>query len=188
MKLRGHEGTATATQEIRLHLVEDFGEDFNVQPPGPSKLRSLLSGIGLDAKGGVIQYDAVFVQAPKGSVKGIMFKATNLPYGIRAVPIVISNLRRRQKNAVVISEDTWGDGNLYKQLNDPNDDVSFTHFVYLYLIFPQTPKMHIQNVEWEKTISNCSFRERFKLLVYDEAIEIAEWRPQGPRRSYEPQC
>ncbi|SGZ15633.1 BQ5605_C029g10688 [Microbotryum silenes-dioicae] len=48
-----------------------------------------------------------------------------LIYRRRAVSIVAANLNRKGKTAVVVSEKTWRDGELYRQLDDPNHTISF---------------------------------------------------------------
>ncbi|SGZ14822.1 BQ5605_C029g10620 [Microbotryum silenes-dioicae] len=59
-----------------------------------------------------------------------------LIYGRRAVTIVVSplkglsnhraaDLNRKGKKAVVVSEEAWRDGELYRQLDDPNHTISF---------------------------------------------------------------
>ncbi|SGY70228.1 BQ5605_C004g03125 [Microbotryum silenes-dioicae] len=59
-----------------------------------------------------------------------------LIYGRRAVTIVASplnalsnhpaaNLNRKGKKAVVVSEETGRDGEVYRQLDDPNHTISF---------------------------------------------------------------
>ncbi|SCZ92640.1 BZ3500_MvSof-1268-A1-R1_Chr5-2g08058 [Microbotryum saponariae] len=53
-----------------------------------------------------------------GSGKSVIFEAMYLIYGRRAVTIV-------GKNAIVVSEETWRDGELYRQLDDPNHKISF---------------------------------------------------------------
>ncbi|SCZ91983.1 BZ3500_MvSof-1268-A1-R1_Chr5-3g08262 [Microbotryum saponariae] len=52
-----------------------------------------------------------------------------LIYGRRAVTIVVIPLNalsnHQGKNAIVVSEETWRDGELYRQLDDPNHKISF---------------------------------------------------------------
>ncbi|SGY20091.1 BQ5605_C017g08462 [Microbotryum silenes-dioicae] len=137
------------TQEDRkklgLLLVDKFGEDFVSRP------------VQIEARAGLFQlerfktrnqYDAVFVIAPTGSGKSLIFQATYLVYGRRAVTIVAHNLNQERKKAVLICKETWGDGELYQQLSDPSHTVSF-------ILIRRTR----------------SRRERVKL----EAIKIAEW-------------
>ncbi|SDA00589.1 BZ3500_MvSof-1268-A1-R1_Chr9g10725 [Microbotryum saponariae] len=79
----------------------------------------------LDQFGNRNRYDAVFVTAPTGSGKSVIFEAMYLIYGRWAVTIVAANLNRKGKNAIVVSEETWRDGELYRQLDDPNHKISF---------------------------------------------------------------
>ncbi|SGY78887.1 BQ5605_C008g04983 [Microbotryum silenes-dioicae] len=69
----------------------------------------------------------------------------------------------RGKKAVVVSKKTWEDGTSYEQLKYPLCEVEY--------IFIKC----MRNVRWSELIFTSSFRERIKLLVYDEAILIAEW-------------
>ncbi|SCZ95256.1 BZ3500_MvSof-1268-A1-R1_Chr11-2g03387 [Microbotryum saponariae] len=128
-----------------LLLDDKCGEGF---VPRPVQIEALAGLFQLERFKTRNQYDTVFVIAPTGSGKSLIFQAMYLVYGRRAVTIIADNLNQERKTAVVICKETWGDGELYQQLSDPSHTVSF--------IF-------------------INDRERVKLLAYDEAIKIAEW-------------
>ncbi|SCZ88653.1 BZ3500_MvSof-1268-A1-R1_Chr10-2g03034 [Microbotryum saponariae] len=152
--------------KVKLLLLEEFGDDFE---PRPFQINAIAGLLELDRKRGCTNtFDAVFVAAPTGSGKSTLFEAMSLVFGKRAITIIISPLNAlsehqaaklfmRGKMAVVVSKKTW--------LNT----------VYCTaLLTSQSPEMHARNVRWSELIFTSSFRERIKLLVYDEAIKIAE--------------
>ncbi|SGY37728.1 BQ5605_C003g01875 [Microbotryum silenes-dioicae] len=93
--------------------------------PRPVQIEAIAVLFKLDQFGNRDRYDAVFVTAPTSSGKSVIFEAMYLIYGRRAVSIVAGNLNRKGKKAVVVSEETWRDGELYRQLDDPNHTISF---------------------------------------------------------------
>ncbi|SCZ96942.1 BZ3500_MvSof-1268-A1-R1_Chr4-2g06877 [Microbotryum saponariae] len=147
-------------KKLRLLLDDKFGEDFVSRPVQIEALAGLFQLERFKTRN---QYDAVFVIAPTGSGKSLIFQAMYLIYGRRAVTIVADNLNQERKKSVVICKETWGDGELYQQLSDPSHTVSFIFI------------MHSGDKRWAELILKDSFRDRVKLLAYDEAIKIAEW-------------
>ncbi|SCZ94313.1 BZ3500_MvSof-1268-A1-R1_Chr12-2g03815 [Microbotryum saponariae] len=149
-------------KKLRLLLVDKFGEGF---VPRPVQIEALAGLFQLERFKTRNQYDAVFVIAPTGSGKSLIFQAMYLVYGRRAVTIVgspLTALSQHQRKRLSYAKETWGDGELYQQLSDPSHTVSFIFI------------MHNGDKRWAELISNDSFRERVKLLAYDEAIKIAE--------------
>ncbi|SGY40374.1 BQ5605_C003g02362 [Microbotryum silenes-dioicae] len=110
------------------------------------KIEAIAALFKLDQFGSRDRYDAVFVTAPTGLGKSVIFEAMYLTHRRRAVTIVAANLNRQGKKAVVCT------------------CVDFPSC----LLRVKSPEMHINNADWAKLISNESFRERVKLLVYDE--------------------
>ncbi|SCZ92299.1 BZ3500_MvSof-1268-A1-R1_Chr5-2g07770 [Microbotryum saponariae] len=162
-------------KKLSLLLVDKFGEDF---VPRPVQIEARAGLFQLERFETRIQYDAVFVIAPTGSEKSLIFQqamyqhqvgfirlaveATPVLSPTVLIPLQADNLNQERKKAVVICKETWGDGELYRQLSDPSHTVS--------LIFI----MHNGDKRWAELISKDSFRERVKLLAYDEAIKIAD--------------
>ncbi|SCZ99334.1 BZ3500_MvSof-1268-A1-R1_Chr7-2g09488 [Microbotryum saponariae] len=113
-------------KKIKVILGESLDEDST---PRPVQIEAIAALFELDQFGGGDRYDAVFVTAPTGSGKSVIFEAMYLIYGRRAVTIVVSSLNalsnHQGKNAIVVSEETWRDGELYRQLDDPNHKISF---------------------------------------------------------------
>ncbi|SGY17631.1 BQ5605_C015g07855 [Microbotryum silenes-dioicae] len=97
--------------------------------PRPVQIEVIAVLSKLDQFGNRDRYDAVFVTAPTSLGKSVIFEALYLIYGRRAVSIVVSPLyalsNHPGKKAVVVSEETWRDGELYRQLDDPNPTISF---------------------------------------------------------------
>ncbi|SDA03114.1 BZ3500_MvSof-1268-A1-R1_Chr11-1g03311 [Microbotryum saponariae] len=165
--------------KVKLLLLEKFGDDFE---PRPFQINAIAGLLELDRKRGCTNtFDAVFVAAPTGSGKSTLFEAMSLVFGKRAITIIISPLNAlsehqaaklcmRGKMAVVVSKKTWEDGKLYEQLKDRLCEVE-----YIFI----SPEMNARNVRWSELIFTSSFRERIKLLVYNEAIKIAEWGLTG---------
>ncbi|SGZ16942.1 BQ5605_C020g09082 [Microbotryum silenes-dioicae] len=89
------------------------------------KIEAIAALFDLDHIGNRDRYDAMFVTAPTGSGKSVIFEAMYLIYGRRAVTIVAADPNRKGKKAVVVSEETWRDDELYRQLDDPNHTISF---------------------------------------------------------------
>ncbi|SCZ91548.1 BZ3500_MvSof-1268-A1-R1_Chr1-2g01481 [Microbotryum saponariae] len=148
-------------KKLSLLLVDKFGEDFVSRPVQIEALAGLFQLERFKTRN---QYDAVFVIAPTGSGKSLIFQAMYLIYGRRAVTIVADNLNQERKKAVIICKETWGDGELYQQFKDP--------LPYCLIHLHQ---MHSGDKRWAELILKDSFRDRVKLLAYDEAIKIAEW-------------
>ncbi|SGZ31629.1 BQ5605_C045g12218 [Microbotryum silenes-dioicae] len=120
-------------KKIKVILGESLDEDST---PRPVQIEAIAALFDLDQFGNRDRYDAVFVTAPTGSGKSVIFEAMYLIYGRRAVTIVVSplkglsnhraaDLNRKGKKAVVVSEEAWRDGELYRQLDDPNHTISF---------------------------------------------------------------
>ncbi|SGY16223.1 BQ5605_C012g06809 [Microbotryum silenes-dioicae] len=84
-------------KQLRLLLVDKFGEDF---VPRPVQIEALAGLFQLERFKTRNQYDAVFVIAPKGSGKSLKFQAMYVVYGRRAVTIVVSPLTALSQHQV----------------------------------------------------------------------------------------
>ncbi|SCZ90171.1 BZ3500_MvSof-1268-A1-R1_Chr9g10738 [Microbotryum saponariae] len=93
-------------KKIKVILGESLDEDSTPRPVQIEAIAALSNSINLGT--------------------GIdMTLSMYLIYGRWAVTIVAANLNRKGKNAIVVSEETWRDGELYRQLDDPNHKISF---------------------------------------------------------------
>ncbi|SCZ99149.1 BZ3500_MvSof-1268-A1-R1_Chr7-1g09413 [Microbotryum saponariae] len=162
-------------KKLSLLSVDKFGEDF---VPRRVQIEALAGLFQLERFKTRNQYDAVFVIAPTGSGKSLIFQQAMYQHHVGfirlaveptpvlsptvLIPLQADNLNQERKKAVAICKETWGDGELYQQLSDPSHTVSFIFI------------MHNGDERWAELISKDSFRERVKLLAYDEAIKIAE--------------
>ncbi|SGY14399.1 BQ5605_C010g06171 [Microbotryum silenes-dioicae] len=83
-------------RKTKVILGEILGEDST---PRPVQIEAIAALFELDQFANRDWYDAVNHQA--------------------------ANLNRKGKKAVVVSEETWRDGKLYMQMDDPNHTISF---------------------------------------------------------------
>ncbi|SCZ88401.1 BZ3500_MvSof-1268-A1-R1_Chr2-1g04386 [Microbotryum saponariae] len=103
-------------KKAKVILGESLDKDSTARPVQIEAIAALFE---LEQFGNRDRYDAVTT----GSGKSVLFEAMHLIYVRGAVTIV-------GKNVIVVSEETWRDGELYRQLDDPNHKIPFILIVY----------------------------------------------------------
>ncbi|SGY64007.1 BQ5605_C007g04859 [Microbotryum silenes-dioicae] len=106
-------------KKIKVILGESLDEDST---PRPVQIEAIAALFELDQFANRDRYDAVFVTAPTGSSKSVIFEAMYLIYGHRAVTIVVSPLNALSNHQAAILNRK---GKKAVVLDDPSHTISF---------------------------------------------------------------